>query len=134
MKRLCSISTSFTNRVNPLMSGIKSNPLFCISFFGKVRERSKVQFFVRICNGYTIISAVNKMKVLIFLYSVCPISIIKRRKSFHDFSTAFLFIKRCVKTRIGIGLPPLYPHFFYSFPRALKKTKNNSNCGKGGRR
>src|SRR4029453_1191680 len=33
MKRLCLISTSFTNRENPLMSGIKSKPLFSISFF-----------------------------------------------------------------------------------------------------
>src|SRR5215813_7274255 len=36
MKRLCSISTSFTNRENPLMSGIKSKPLFSISFFLKL--------------------------------------------------------------------------------------------------
>src|SRR5215510_10181520 len=30
MKRLCSISTSFTNRENPLMSGIKSKPLLLL--------------------------------------------------------------------------------------------------------
>src|SRR5215470_702691 len=31
MKRLCSSSTAFTNRENPLMSGIKSKPLFSMA-------------------------------------------------------------------------------------------------------
>jgi hypothetical protein len=46
-KRLCSSSTAFTNRENPLMSGIKSKPLFSISFFLQFLHRTLLQVILK---------------------------------------------------------------------------------------
>src|SRR6476620_10810861 len=47
INRLCPISVSFTKRVKPLISGIKSNPLFSIFFVKLLSIRCFLQFISR---------------------------------------------------------------------------------------